>query len=115
CVCAHPYLLPPTPLVRLPPHPPLPPLPTRRSSDLPPPPRRSRPQRPRPHRGAFFRRQKRTLSKTTFLFSLFCGILFSKARVLLRSEEHTSELQSRFELVCLLLLEKKKITDTTRR
>src|SRR5699024_11227792 len=25
-----------------------------------------------------------------------------------RSEEHTSELQSRFELVCLLLLEKKK-------
>src|SRR5207249_6419385 len=26
----------------------------------------------------------------------------------LRSEEHTSELQSRFELVCLLLLEKKK-------
>src|SRR5699024_11711795 len=28
-----------------------------------------------------------------------------------RSEEHTSELQSRFELVCRLLLEKKK--DTT--
>src|SRR5699024_11443988 len=27
---------------------------------------------------------------------------------LLRSEEHTSELQSRFELVCRLLLEKKK-------
>src|SRR5437868_12101267 len=26
----------------------------------------------------------------------------------LRSEEHTSELQSRFELVCRLLLEKKK-------
>src|SRR5699024_12559392 len=26
-----------------------------------------------------------------------------------RSEEHTSELQSRFDLVCLLLLEKKKI------
>src|SRR5699024_12595284 len=26
-----------------------------------------------------------------------------------RSEEHTSELQSRFELVCRLLLEKKKI------
>src|SRR5699024_11852234 len=26
-----------------------------------------------------------------------------------RSEEHTSELQSRFEFVCLLLLEKKKI------
>src|SRR5699024_11593081 len=27
----------------------------------------------------------------------------------IRSEEHTSELQSRFELVCRLLLEKKKI------
>src|SRR5437868_12449860 len=29
-------------------------------------------------------------------------------RRILRSEEHTSELQSRFELVCRLLLEKKK-------
>src|SRR5699024_11420658 len=29
-----------------------------------------------------------------------------------RSEEHTSELQSRFELVCRLLLEKKKTTIT---
>src|SRR5699024_11667181 len=29
-------------------------------------------------------------------------------RVVLRSEEHTSELQSRFDLVCRLLLEKKK-------
>src|SRR5699024_11753450 len=28
----------------------------------------------------------------------------------IRSEEHTSELQSRFDLVCRLLLEKKKIT-----
>src|SRR5699024_12702900 len=31
-----------------------------------------------------------------------------------RSEEHTSELQSRFELVCRLLLEKKNTIDTTR-
>src|SRR2546428_8933349 len=30
-----------------------------------------------------------------------------------RSEEHTSELQSRSDLVCRLLLEKKKITQTT--
>src|SRR5699024_12685161 len=30
-------------------------------------------------------------------------------RRFLRSEEHTSELQSRFDLVCRLLLEKKKI------
>src|SRR5207249_11156052 len=29
-----------------------------------------------------------------------------------RSEEHTSELQSRFDLVCRLLLEKKKTTTT---
>src|SRR5437868_9937203 len=29
-----------------------------------------------------------------------------------RSEEHTSELQSRFDLVCRLLLEKKKTQDT---
>src|SRR2546429_8107607 len=30
-----------------------------------------------------------------------------------RSEEHTSELQSRLHLVCRLLLEKKKITNST--
>src|SRR5699024_12013766 len=30
-----------------------------------------------------------------------------------RSEEHTSELQSRFDLVCRLLLEKKNISKTT--
>src|SRR5699024_12186886 len=35
-----------------------------------------------------------------------CGI------VLMRSEEHTSELQSRFDLVCRLLLEKKNKTQT---
>src|SRR5437868_15396857 len=29
-------------------------------------------------------------------------------RIIVRSEEHTSELQSRFDLVCRLLLEKKK-------
>src|SRR5438067_10803389 len=31
----------------------------------------------------------------------------------LRSEEHTSELQSRFDLVCRLLLEKKKPKETS--
>src|SRR2546421_9376144 len=31
--------------------------------------------------------------------------------VLFRSEEHTSELQSRSDLVCRLLLEKKKLND----
>src|SRR5438067_5946016 len=33
----------------------------------------------------------------------------NRARWCCRSEEHTSELQSRFDLVCRLLLEKKKI------
>src|SRR5260370_29486259 len=33
------------------------------------------------------------------------------ARLLLRSEEHTSELQSHLNLVCRLLLEKKKATN----
>src|SRR5689334_24200922 len=33
--------------------------------------------------------------------------------VALRSEEHTSELQSQFHLVCRLLLEKKKTTNIT--
>src|SRR5699024_5351658 len=36
------------------------------------------------------------------------GFVYSKDQ--LRSEEHTSELQSRFDLVCRLLLEKKKIS-----
>src|SRR2546429_711197 len=35
------------------------------------------------------------------------------ARTRLRSEEHTSELQSRLHLVCRLLLEKKKVTSTS--
>src|SRR2546428_8702519 len=41
-----------------------------------------------------------------------CVAAFESARprVLIRSEEHTSELQSRSELVCRLLLEKKKTT-----
>src|SRR6266704_6121012 len=33
---------------------------------------------------------------------------WNSARGVFRSEEHTSELQSRFDLVCRLLLEKKK-------
>src|SRR5438067_9695787 len=34
---------------------------------------------------------------------------FAERVQIVRSEEHTSELQSRFDLVCRLLLEKKKI------
>src|SRR5699024_12668799 len=35
-----------------------------------------------------------------------------RARAVVRSEEHTSELQSRFDLVCRLLLEKKNLYNT---
>src|SRR5699024_388133 len=38
------------------------------------------------------------------------GVRFRTARNILRSEEHTSELQSRFDLVCRRLLEKKTPT-----
>src|SRR3712207_7447509 len=41
-----------------------------------------------------------------------CG--FSSTHSTSRSEEHTSELQSRQYLVCRLLLEKKKTTDQSR-
>src|SRR3712207_7390254 len=37
----------------------------------------------------------------------------SRVRISSRSEEHTSELQSRQYLVCRLLLEKKKLIDTS--
>src|SRR3712207_7735023 len=40
------------------------------------------------------------------------GYLHGGASVVLRSEEHTSELQSRQYLVCRLLLEKKKTLQT---
>src|SRR5438874_8661669 len=45
----------------------------------------------------------RTIISRQVLFSVCTG----------RSEEHTSELQSRRDLVCRLLLEKKKIGDFT--
>src|SRR5688572_32756214 len=41
------------------------------------------------------------------------GEAFEPALVLERSEEHTSELQSQSNLVCRLLLEKKKIISNT--
>src|SRR3712207_8953202 len=44
---------------------------------------------------------------TSSLVSIFSSILFNSSSSLGRSEEHTSELQSRQYLVCRLLLEKK--------
>src|SRR5699024_12414896 len=42
------------------------------------------------------------------------GRRWASWRPVSRSEEHTSELQSRFDLVCRLLLEKKKKNDRSR-
>src|SRR5689334_24138693 len=44
-----------------------------------------------------------------------CGITVARCQLILRSEEHTSELQSQFHLVCRLLLEKKKNSRTCAR
>src|SRR5699024_11883428 len=54
-----------------------------------------------------------SLAKKSFLKGLMKQqqkflTISSRAILLKRSEEHTSELQSRFDLVCRLLLEKKK-------
>src|SRR2546421_11421615 len=48
-------------------------------------------------------------TRATAIMELHAGIsLFLSGRLAPRSEEHTSELQSRSDLVCRLLLEKKK-------
>src|SRR2546421_2261388 len=52
----------------------------------------------------FSSRRRHTRSDRDWSSDLVC-------RLLLRSEEHTSELQSRSDLVCRLLLEKKKPQD----
>src|SRR2546430_3586645 len=48
-------------------------------------------------------------------FNAWSGRRGSNPRQPARSEEHTSELQSQSNLVCRLLLEKKKTTDLTSR
>src|SRR5687767_15542736 len=53
-----------------------------------------------------------TPGRQAFLFGemlVFAGILFFGWWYVIRSEEHTSELQSLAYLVCRLLLEKKKL------
>src|SRR5437868_10618955 len=50
--------------------------------------------------------------KVRFVFIVYCIGLYNIINIqaiIFRSEEHTSELQSRFDLVCRLLLEKKKL------
>src|SRR3712207_3204195 len=51
--------------------------------------------------------------KQTIADSMGIGGIFRGLRTIPRSEEHTSELQSRQYLVCRLLLEKKKINQYT--
>src|SRR5206468_12034366 len=84
----------------------LPSFPTRRSSDL-------CTDTRDPARGALLQKiEERGTAIGTDL--LFFGLEWANApddhvaKVLERSEEHTSELQSRSDLVCRLLLEKKK-------
>src|SRR5438067_6355214 len=67
----------------------------------------------RSHRDAFYHRQH--VVRTSFDARLAANAAISNydgMRIIRsgRSEEHTSELQSRFDLVCRLLLEKKKQT-----
>src|SRR5438132_7267760 len=45
--------------------------------------------------------------------SIVFGTVSGTVRVVIRSEEHTSELQSHSDLVCRLLLEKKKVRNPT--
>src|SRR5687768_17724695 len=55
-------------------------------------------------------RRRKVRPSSLEIHPLVAGVSMSKLvdRVGLRSEEHTSELQSRLHLVCRLLLEKKK-------
>src|SRR2546422_6770906 len=54
---------------------------------------------------------RRTVSRFFRIFCFSAGFKSGSASIsCLRSEEHTSELQSRLHLVCRLLLEKKKKT-----
>src|SRR5438874_9646309 len=62
-------------------------------------------------RGALFNRAQRRWSFATGVLLATAGyVVRYLGDPLLRSEEHTSELQSRRDLVCRLLLEKKKKT-----
>src|SRR5699024_11555699 len=94
---------PPSPLPAPRPHPPS--FPTRRSSDL--------QHHPRPARRAHRHGRLRVTPARSAAHLPDLGAPCARRPPLTvrdngRSEEHTSELQSRFDLVCRLLLEKKK-------
>src|SRR5437773_5606631 len=72
--------------------------PTRRSSDL-------------PRRKPVVRRKGRALTMWSRPSGAPAGEVYTVNLDAKRSEEHTSELQSHHELVCRLLLEKKKRKD----
>src|SRR5699024_11902117 len=46
------------------------------------------------------------VASTSLKYTSYFMLCVSRAAISFRSEEHTSELQSRFDLVCRLLLEK---------
>src|SRR5260370_29464987 len=48
------------------------------------------------------------ISRQIFIYSSSMKVRFGSVVIVIRSEEHTSELQSHLNLVCRLLLEKKK-------
>src|SRR5437868_10665255 len=75
--------------------------PTRRSSDL----------RPWPRRRRSSPRGQDAGEGARKLAVLMVADVPARLLVDARSEEHTSELQSRFDLVCRLLLEKKNLTE----
>src|SRR5699024_11867655 len=57
--------------------------------------------------------EKFAAENTDAVYLTFGGCALNKRhRCFRRSEEHTSELQSRFDLVCRLLLEKKKYRES---
>src|SRR5699024_12104902 len=68
-------------------------------------PRPTTPPRPQPQP---LRRRSRPAQGTSPTFPKSSKDSYGKRLSRRRSEEHTSELQSRFDLVCRLLLEKKK-------
>src|SRR5689334_23734677 len=82
--------------------------PSRRSSDLPPVDRHARQASDRYER----HRDREDRPPGADVVGYLAGSDRLEPR--LRSEEHTSELQSQFHLVCRLLLEKKKKKDNTR-